>query len=223
MRVYLAKDLLQANQHSAAENRRQLAQNNVFMVNMIGSPGSGKTSLLEATLKMLPSIRTAVIEGDLYTTEDAEKLAPWCEKVLQINTEGACHLEAGHIGRLMAQENLLAADLLLVENIGNLVCPAEFDLGEDLRVVLVSITEGNDKPRKYPLAFKNASAAVLTKTDLLPYCNFSMDTARADLKRINPHLNIFDVSTKKGEGLKRWCRWLKDRLQAKIKSPSNLK
>ena len=223
MRVYLAKDLLQANQQSAEENRRLLEQNNVFMVNVIGSPGSGKTSLLEATLKAIPSTRRAVIEGDLYTSEDAEKLAPWCEKVLQINTEGACHLEAGHIGQLIVQEDLLSADLLLVENIGNLVCPAEFDLGEDLRVVLISITEGNDKPRKYPLAFQNASAVVITKTDLLPYCNFSIDTALADLRKINSNLKIFTVSTNSGEGLETWCRWLEDRLQAKIKSPWNLK
>ncbi|MEW5784225.1 MAG: hydrogenase nickel incorporation protein HypB [Bacillota bacterium] len=218
MRVYLAKDLLQANQGNAEENRRLLKKNAALMVNVIGSPGSGKTTLLEATLKTLPSYRTAVIEGDLYTSEDAQRLAPWCDKVLQINTEGACHLEAGQIGQLMAQENLLSAELLFIENIGNLVCPAEFDLGEDLRIVLVSVTEGNDKPRKYPSAFKYASAVVITKTDLLPYCDFSMDTALEDLGRINPDLYIFEVSTKSGEGLEKWRRWLEAQWQAKKRS-----
>lgn len=219
MRVYLAKDLLQANQGNADENRRLLKKHAALMVNVIGSPGSGKTTLLEETLKTLPSYRRAVIEGDLYTSEDAQRLAPWCENVLQINTEGACHLEAGHIGHLMVQENLLSADLLFIENIGNLVCPAEFDLGEDLRIVLISVTEGNDKPRKYPLAFKSASAVVISKIDLLPYCDFSIDTALEELSRINPDLNIFTLSTKSGEGLAKWRHWLEMQLQAKKRSP----
>lgn len=218
MRIYLARDLLKANQSNAAENRRILAESAVLMLNVIGSPGSGKTALLEATLKTLSAYRTAVVEGDLYTSEDAQKLAPWCDHVLQINTEGACHLEAGYIGHLLLRENLLSAELLFIENIGNLVCPAEFDLGEDLRVVLISVTEGNDKPRKYPLSFKGASAVVITKTDLLPYCDFSIETVLEDLGRINPDLKIFTVSTKSGEGLESWCRWLEMQLTAKKRS-----
>ncbi len=216
MRVYLAKDLLQANQYNALENRKILVKNNTIMVNIMGSPGSGKTTLLQRTLPDLSPYRVSVIEGDLYTSEDAEKLAPWCDRVLQINTEGACHLEAGQIGQLMVEENLLQSDFIFVENIGNLVCPAEFDLGEDFRVALVSVAEGNDKPRKYPLVFKNASAVVITKMDLVPHCNFSVARAEDDLYRINPDLKIFKISTENGMGMTEWVQWL--RVQTKRKS-----
>jgi hydrogenase nickel incorporation protein HypB len=215
MRVYLAKELLEANQNNAGENRSLLRASGVLMVNLIGSPGSGKTALLEHTLKKLSGYRTAVIEGDLYTDEDARRLSSWCNQIVQINTEGSCHLEAGYIGHLLAQENLLSAELLFIENIGNLVCPAEFDLGEDIRVVLLSVTEGNDKPRKYPLAFKVADAAVVTKTDLLPYCDFNLNQLNEDLRKINENLALFTVSTKTGEGLGDWCKWLEKLLQRK--------
>lgn len=220
MRVYLTKDLLHANKSNAEENRRFLAEKGTLMVNVIGSPGSGKTTLIERTLQAFSRNRVSIIVGDLYTSEDAEKLTPWCDKVLQINTEGACHLEAGHIGHIMAKENLFESDLLFIENIGNLVCPAAFDLGEDFRVALLSVTEGNDKPRKYPLPFKSSSAALITKTDLLPYCDFDMNTATEDLQKINPDLKVFQVSCKSGEGLDSWCKWLDARLQAKIKRRS---
>lgn len=221
MRVYLARDLFQANQTNAEENRKLLAENNILMVNVMGSPGCGKTTLLQRTLKALSECRVSVIVGDLYTSEDADKLAPWCDKILQVNTEGACHLEAGYIGHLLIEEDLLQSDIIFVENIGNLVCPAEFDLGEDFSVALISVTEGNDKPRKYPLLFKNSTAALATKIDLQPFCDFNTQELEEDLKRINPGLNIFKISCKSGEGLEPWFKWIGKQLLVKKKSVSN--
>jgi hydrogenase nickel incorporation protein HypB len=218
MRIYLAKDLLSANKNDADLVRSILLENNILMINLIGSPGSGKTSLLEATFKNLTQHKKVVIEGDLFTAEDAERLVPYCDKVIQINTEGDCHLLAGQISQLIIQDQLIFADLLVVENIGNLVCPADFDLGEDIRLTVISVTEGNDKPRKYPLAFKNASAVIITKTDLLPYCEFSISRAKEDLHRINPDLKIFTLSTYNNMGMTEWIQWLTD--QIKLKSGS---
>lgn len=215
MRIYLAKDLLSANKNDADTVRSILLENNMLMINLIGSPGSGKTSLLEATFKNLTQHKKVVIEGDLFTAEDAERLMPYCDKVIQINTEGDCHLLAGQIRQLIIQDQLMFADLLVVENIGNLVCPADFDLGEDIRVTVISVTEGNDKPRKYPLAFKNASAVIITKTDLLPYCDFSISRAEEDLHRINPDLKIFTLSTYNNMGMTEWIQWLTDQIKLK--------
>ena len=218
MRVYLAKNLREANKNSAADNRRILDKHGALMVNIMGAPGCGKTSLLEETLRRLSAkYRLAVIEGDLYTAEDAERLQPWTEEIVQINTEGGCHLEANLIGQLLAGDSpaLLQADILFIENIGNLVCPAEFDLGEDLRATLLSVTEGNDKPRKYPLAFKEAQATLITKTDLLEHVNFSLEQALLDLKKLNAEAAIFPLSAKTGEGVENWCRWLEKKLAEK--------
>lgn len=215
MRIYLAKDLLSANKNDADTVRSILLENNILMINLIGSPGSGKTSLLEATFKNLTQHKKVVIEGDLFTAEDAERLIPYCDKVIQINTEGDCHLLAGQISQLIIQDQLMFADLLVVENIGNLVCPADFDLGEDIRVTVISVTEGNDKPRKYPLAFKNASAVIITKTDLLPYCDFSISRAKEDLYRINPDLKVFTLSTYNNMGMTEWTKWLTDQITLK--------
>lgn len=221
MRIYLAKNLLEANQNCADNNRQLLHENKVLMVNLLGSPGSGKTQLLQETFKQFELYRTAVIEGDLFTAEDAEKLTPWCDKAVQINTEGSCHLEAAHIWHILQKENLLSFDLLFIENIGNLVCPAEFDLGENLKVIALSVAEGNDKPRKYPMAFKSAEVALITKIDLLPFCDFSVDRALDDLTRINPDLKVIAVSAKTGEGLNNWFHWLENKLMRIKKSVSS--
>lgn len=216
MKIYLGRELREANKNSAADNRVMLDRHGVLMINIIGSPGAGKTALLERTLKQLTSRLTiAVVEGDLYTDADARRLEALCARVLQINTEGSCHLEAGDIGHLLASEGLLEADIVFVENIGNLVCPAAFDLGEDLRVALVSVTEGADKPRKYPLTFRDSHACVISKTDLLPYCEFDLDMVNADLRAINSGLTIFPLSAKSGEGLAKWYAWLEASVKEK--------
>lgn len=224
MRVFLAKNLREANQNNAQENRKLLIDNNVLLINIIGSPGSGKTALLEHTLEHISkTYRAAVIEADLYTSEDSDRLEPWCEHVLQINTEGGCHLEAGYIGHLLTVEApyLLDMDVIFIENIGNLVCPAEFDLGEDLRVALLSVTEGNDKPRKYPLAYQDSHASVITKTDLLPYCSFDLDEALNDLGRINNTIKAFPLSVQTGNGTGDWFQWLKACVEAKKNNAGN--
>ncbi len=221
MKIYLGRELREANKNSAADNRMMLDRSRVLMVNIIGSPGAGKTALLEQTLRHLSSHLTiAVIEGDLYTDADAKRLRGLCAKVIQINTEGSCHLEAGQIGELLVKENLLHTDIVFVENVGNLVCPAAFDLGEDLRVSLVSVTEGADKPCKYPLTFRDSHACIISKTDLLPYCDFDLDKVTGDLQTINSSLTVFTLSAKSGEGLAKWCRWLEAHV-AKKKSALN--
>lgn len=218
MRVYLAKNLREANQSNALDNRKILGEKRILLINIIGSPGSGKTTLLEHTLKIISKgYRAAVIEADLYTSEDSGRLEPWCETVLQINTEGGCHLEAGYIGHLLTAEApyLLDMDIIFIENIGNLICPAEFDLGEDLRVTLLTVTEGNDKPRKYPLAYQDSQATLITKTDLLPYCSFDLNEALNDLSMINSAIKVFPLSVQTGNGIGDWIQWLKAHVEAK--------
>lgn len=224
MRVFLAKNLRESNQNNALNNKQLLNEKNIFMVNIIGSPGSGKTALLEHTLKNISeSYRAAVIEADLYTAEDSDRLEPWCEAVLQINTEGGCHLEAGYINHLLTVEApyLLDMDIIFIENIGNLICPAEFNLGEDFRVTLLSVTEGNDKPRKYPLAYQDSKATLITKTDLLPYCSFSIDESLNDLKKINSAIKVFPVSVQTGNGIGDWIQWLKACVEVKKNNAGN--
>jgi len=224
MRVYLAKNLREANQNNALDNRKILSEKRILLVNIIGSPGSGKTALLEHTLKIISeNYRVAVIEADLYTAEDSGRLEPWCEAVLQINTEGGCHLEAGNINHLLTVEApyLLNMDIIFIENIGNLICPAEFDLGEDCRVTLLSVTEGNDKPRKYPLAYQDSKVTLITKTDLLPYCSFSIDEALNDLKKINSAIQVFPMSVQTENGMGDWIQWLKACVEVKKNNAGN--
>lgn len=216
MRIYLSKDLREANSICADDNRKMLAENGVLLLNLMGSPGSGKTSLLEHTLPKLPdSCRVAVIEGDIYTAKDSERLSSCCSQVTQINTEGECHLEAGAVGYLLQEQGMLASDLVVIENVGNLVCPAEFDLGEDVKVAQLSVTEGDDKPAKYPLLFREAHCVLITKLDLLPYCNFDLQGVIRDLQTINPELKIVPISVKTGEGSEVWVEWLLEQIKAK--------
>ncbi len=209
MKIILKRDILEANTAEAEGNRRAFREHGVFVVNLMSSPGSGKTTLLEKTLERLgKSFRMAVIEGDLYTSHDAERIEGRGVPVVQINTEGGCHLDARMVAAAMAELDLARLDLLFIENVGNLVCPAAFDLGEDLKVIILSTTEGNDKVVKYPIMFRDADVVILNKADLLPHVDFDVDVLRRDLGEINPEIPVFTMSAKTGSGVEAWCRWL---------------
>jgi hydrogenase nickel incorporation protein HypB len=217
---------IQVHHHLLAENDRHaggirelLRAHGIFCVNVMSSPGAGKTALLEATLARLASeYRVAVIEGDIETTADSDRLAPYGIPVVQINTGpfgGDCHLAAPLVATAVERLDLHGLDLLIVENVGNLVCPAEFDIGEDRKVVLLSVTEGEDKPLKYPLMFHESTLAVVTKVDLLPYLDLDLELLRANLRRANPQAPVLLVSAKTGEGIADWLDWLRVGIDAK--------
>lgn len=209
MEVKVMKNILGENDKIAEENRAIFREKNVIVVNLMGSPGSGKTTLLEKTLeKISGKIRVAVIEGDLFTARDAERIERLNVPVIQINTAGGCHLDAAMVKRAAESLNLDEIDLLIVENVGNLVCPAEFDVGENFKATVLSITEGDDKPLKYPLIFKESAVVMLNKIDLLPYTNFSVENAREDLSTIHPGVEIIETSCTSGVGLDAWADWL---------------
>lgn len=181
----------------------------------MGSPGAGKTSLLEATLKELAEdYSLAVIEGDLYTAKDAERIHKLGIPVLQINTVGGCHLDAKMIEDALSELDLDKLDMIIIENVGNLVCPAEFAIGEAMKVTVLSVTEGEDKPLKYPLIFKESKAVLLNKVDLLPYIPFDKEKAITDIKNLNPTASLFEVSCTAKTGLTEWTDWLKTQIDA---------
>ena len=213
MEIKVMKNILGENEKIAKENRRLFRDKNVFVINLMGSPGSGKTTLLEKTLsKLAEKMNVAVIEGDLFTARDAERIERQNVPVIQINTAGGCHLDAAMVKRAAESLNLDEIDLLIVENVGNLVCPAEFDVGENLKAVVLSITEGDDKPLKYPLIFKESAVAVLNKIDLLPFTNFNLEQARADLSTIHPSIKIIETSCTKETGLDDWCNFIVEKI-----------
>jgi len=204
---------LKANENIAQKNREIFNENKVYAINLMSSPGSGKTSLLERTLEALKDeLRIAVIEGDLQTTKDAQRIERYNIPVVQINTEGACHLDANMVDSVLQSFNFKEIDLFVIENVGNLVCPASFELGEDDKVVMVSIPEGDDKPIKYPVMFRKAKVLLVNKIDLLPYTNFNMSKIKEDALNINPNLKIFEISCLTGEGLEDWFVWLKEQV-----------
>ncbi len=213
MKVKLVKNILEANDRIADENRRLFEKHKLFVINVMSGPGAGKTTLLGATINALKSrIKISVIEGDIATTRDAEKIAETGVPVVQINTHGACHLDANMISEALKDLSLDGGGLLIIENVGNLVCPAEFKVGEDAKVMLLSTTEGDDKPLKYPLMFSESSLLLISKIDLLPYTNFDVEKVKKDARSINPDLEILDVSARTGEGMDRWYDWIVKRL-----------
>ena len=204
----------------ADQNRELFKGKGVFVINVMSSPGSGKTSILERTLTtIMPEIKTAVIVGDVSTTHDAERLAISGAPVVQVNTDafgGDCHLAAHVIENAASQLDLDNIDLLIVENIGNLVCPAGFDIGEDVKVVVLSVTEGEDKPVKYPLMFRVCDSAILNKIDLLPYLDYEKDLAIESIQKIHPNMPVFEMSAKTGDGFDTWIDWLKQHVYEKL-------
>lgn len=201
--------ILEANERIALENHTLFETAGVFVINLMSAPGAGKTTLLEKTLEGNSGLKIGVIEGDIAGTDDAERIERMGAPVVQINTGGACHLDANMINEVLKDLPLNELDLLFVENVGNLVCPAEFKVGEDIKVMLLSITEGHDKPLKYPLMFQESTALVLNKIDLAPYTDVDISKIRKDALSLNPDLQIFEMSCRTGEGLPEWLGWLK--------------
>lgn len=198
-KLNIKQDLKALNNKKAAENRDRFASQNIYVINIMGSPGAGKTTFLENILPELSKhIRTAVIEGDLATQNDALRIEKTGVTALQINTNGGCHLDAKMIESQIQKLDLASLDLIIIENVGNLVCPASFDLGEDMRMVILSVVEGEDKPLKYPTVFLNADTAVITKTDLLPYIDADINVMKKYIADINPKITVFETTKKDG-------------------------
>jgi len=209
MNIKILRNVMEANDQLASRIRQQLLAKHVTAVNVISAPGAGKTSLLERTIPALrEQFRIAVLEGDIATTRDGERIGKLGVPVVQLLTGGACHLEAPLVQRGIGELDLDALDLLFIENVGNIACPAEFDLGETAKVGILSVTEGHDKPAKYPLLFHEISALVLNKIDLLPYTDFDFDLFLRDFRKLNAAAPVFQVSCKSGDGLGQWTHWL---------------
>lgn len=212
--VTVVRNILEAQEKIAKANRDLFEKHGVFVVNIMSSPGAGKTSLLERTIEALKgSYRIAVIEGDIQSQEDALRIKRLGVDAVQINTGGACHLDANMIQSALERISLDACDLLIIENVGNLVCPAEFELGEHEKAMILSVTEGDDKPLKYPLMFQKSSVLLINKIDLLPYVDCDVERIRKTVKELNPRIEIFEISCKTGEGIDRWINWLRSKMK----------
>lgn len=213
--IEIETDILAKNDRYAEANRAALSALGSFAINLVSSPGSGKTTLLCKTIEMLGDQPLAVIEGDQQTANDAERIRATGAKAVQVNTGKGCHLDGHMVGHAMEHLSLGQNAMLFIENVGNLVCPAGFDLGEDCKVAVISVTEGEDKPLKYPDMFTVSEIALLNKVDLAPYCDVDLDLYEANLRRVNPGIEILRISAKTGEGMETWVQWLRDRLAAK--------
>lgn len=215
-RVEIVKRIMDSNEQLAEQNRQNLDQHGVFCINVMASPGAGKTSVILKTIANLPEdLRLGVIEGDTApVTIDADKIVNAGMPAVQINTGGDCHLDANMVGLALDQLDLDALDLLLIENVGNLICPAGFALGNHANILIASIPEGDDKPYKYPNIYRNIDVLIINKTDLLPYVDFRMDYFREGVEMLNPGLTTFALSAKTGEGVQEWVDWLVEKVRS---------
>jgi len=217
-KIKVVENILHTNDEITSQNKRLLNEKGIYVINMMSSPGSGKTSLLERViLKLKDNVRIAVIEGDLYTTKDAERIEAQGVPVVQINTGGACHLDGKMIKGALDSLNLDNVDLLVIENVGNLVCPAAFELGEDIKITVLSTPEGNDKPLKYPRMFENSGAVILNKLDLLEFTNFNKVEFYQDINSLNAHAIIFETSCvrEQDQGVEELCTWIRQQINNK--------
>jgi hydrogenase nickel incorporation protein HypB len=212
--VTIQQAVMAEDEKYALRNRQAMSDRKILMINIIGSPGCGKTTLLEE-MAGKTDFSFAVIEGDIETSRDADRLAAKNIDALQINTRGGCHLEAHIVEKAFSSLSLDAVDVLFIENVGNLVCPAEFDLGEDFKVAVSSVPEGSDKPLKYPMLFAQAEAVLLTKTDLLPYVRFDKAMFTRDVKSLNPRAPVLELNLTSGEGIGQWISFISERLKRK--------
>jgi len=214
--IAIEEDLLAKNNRLAAANRARFTEKHLLVLNLVSSPGSGKTSILERTLADLAGqLRFAVLEGDQQTTNDADRIAATGVPVRQINTGAGCHLDAHMVGHGVDHFDLDATDILMIENVGNLVCPAAFDLGENHKVAVLSVTEGEDKPLKYPQMFQAADLLLINKIDLLPHLRFDLEKCKDFARRVNPNIRIIELSCHSGAGMDQWYEWLKEQAQQK--------
>jgi hydrogenase nickel incorporation protein HypB len=213
MEIKIMKNILDRNQNKANEVRSYLLQKQIVMINIISSPGAGKTTLLERMCESLGErFRIGVIEGDIATDRDARRLKKYNIPIVVINTEGGCHLDSYSISKVLDSFEPENTDVLFVENVGNLICPSQFDLGENFKIVVVSTAEGDDKPGKYPMIFREAKAVILNKIDLIPYTNFDIGYFRSDVQNINPVIPLFEISCTTGTGLAEWCSWIEEQI-----------
>ncbi len=217
MKINVMTDILEANDRLAASSNEMFKKNRNLVLNLMSSPGAGKTSLLEKTAELLKGkLRLGVIAGDIETARDAERLEKHKIPAVQLTTGSACHLDANMVASALPYIDLKKIDVLVIENVGNLVCPAEFKVGEDYKIMILSVTEGDEKPLKYPLMFRESSLLLINKIDLLKYTNFNLKEAKANARRVHPDLEIIEISCVTGEGLDEWIAWLNQHYQKKF-------
>jgi hydrogenase nickel incorporation protein HypB len=217
MKINVMTDVLEANDRIAAANSEVFKKHRNLVVNLMSSPGAGKTTLLEKTAEALKGkLRLGVIAGDIETTRDAERLQKHELPVVQLTTGSACHLDANMVASALPHIDLSKLDILIIENVGNLVCPAEFKLGEDCKIMMLSVTEGDEKPLKYPLMFRESALLLINKIDLLKYTNFKLEEAKANARKVHPDLEIIDISCTTGQGISEWIDWISQRYHKKF-------